>query len=178
MGSMIQIKSPIRQIAYFVPDIENAALAHSQQFGSGPFFIAKNIALSRSEHRGVPRPLDHSSAYGQWGDIMIEFVQQNNPGPSVFHDMFPEGSGLYGVHHSAIFVDDINEAIAQYEQNGFETALYAEVDGGTAFAMINMVTSLGHMLELYEPSALLVGFYDMVSQAATDFDGSDPIRFL
>ena len=172
------LNTPVRQIAYFVPDIEGAAMAHSQQFGSGPYFVAKNISLSRSLHRGIERPLDHSSAYGQWGDVMVEFVQQNNSGPSVFHDIYPEGTGNQGLHHLAIFVDHLTQSIGQYSERGHETALYAEVEGGTAFAMIDMTKSSGHMLELYEPSKTLVGFYDMVADAAKEFDGTHPLREL
>ena len=87
---------PIRQIAYFGTDVRAAALRHSQTYGSGPFFVAEHIPLRRAVHRGVERTLDHSSAYGQWGGVMVEFVQQNNPGPSAFHDMYPEGSGHSG----------------------------------------------------------------------------------
>jgi hypothetical protein len=98
---------PIRQIAYFVRDVRAAALAHNATFGSGPFFIIDHIALARAEHRGSLVPHDHSSAYGQWGAVMIEFVQQHNAEPSAFHDMYPEGSGQYGLHHAALFVDDL-----------------------------------------------------------------------
>ncbi len=169
---------PVRQIAYFVKDIEAAALAHHQQFGSGPYFIARNIPLRLSHHRGIDRPLDHSSAYGQWGSMMIEFVQQNNSGPSVFHDIFPEGTGKTGIHHLAIIVDDLAVAISEYNHNGFETALYAETETGVAFAMIDMIKPHGHMIELYASSPELVGFYNMVADAAKNYDGTDPIREL
>ena len=105
---------PIRQVAYFGTDVRAAALRHSQIHGSGPFFVAEHIPLRRALHRGVERTLDHSSAYGQWGALMIEFVQQNNPGPSAFHDMYPEGSGRGGIHHVALFVPDLQAAIAAY----------------------------------------------------------------
>ena len=170
--------APVRQIAYFVPDIELAAMNHHQQFGSGPFFVAKNIPLRKALHRGTDRPLDHSSAYGQWGSMMIEFVKQNNAGPSVFHDLYPEGSDKSGLHHMAIIVEDLNDSIAQYNQFGFETAFYAETETGVAFAMIDMIKPHGHMLELYAGTNELISFYDMVTDAAKDFDGTDPIRYL
>lgn len=170
--------SPVRQIAYFVPDIELAALDHHRQFGSGPYFIANNIPLDVSLHRGIERPLDHSSAYGQWGSMMIEFVQQNNSGPSIFRDMYPEGSGQGGLHHLAIIVDDLDEAISHYNQAGFDTAFFAETNTGLPFAMIDMIQSHGHMLELYPASPQLLGFYKMVSDAAIDFDGTNPVRVL
>ncbi|MEP2989164.1 MAG: VOC family protein [Parasphingorhabdus sp.] len=169
---------PVRQIAYFVKDIEAAALAHHQQFGSGPYFIARNIPLRLSHHRGIGCPLDHSSAYGQWGSMMIEFVQQNNSGPSVFHDIFPEGTDQTGLHHLAIIVDDLTDAISGYTRIGFETALYAETESGLPFAMIDMINPYGHMLELYAASPELTGFYDMISDAAIGFDGTNPLREL
>src|SRR5262249_54570204 len=108
------LRLPIRQIAYFVPDVRTAATKHHALHGSGPYFIADHIPLRRALHRGTERPLDHTSAYGQWGDVMIEFVQQNNAGPSAFHDVYPEGSGRQGIHHVAVFVDSVSESVASY----------------------------------------------------------------
>lgn len=169
---------PIRQIAYFGTDVRIAALRHSQTYGSGPFFVAEHIPLRRAVHRGVERTLDHSSAYGQWGGVMVEFVQQNNPGPSAFHDMYPEGSGRSGVHHVALFVDDIHAAIAAHNARGHETALYAEMNDGFPFAMMDARAEFGHMIELYQPLPQLTGFYDMVAAAAKKFDGSEPVRTI
>jgi hypothetical protein len=85
-------RDPVRQVAYFVPDMRAAARAHSALYGSGPYFVADNIPLTLCRYRGQPGKLDHSSAYGQWGEVMIEFVQQNNPEPSVFFDRYsPRG---------------------------------------------------------------------------------------
>lgn len=169
---------PIRQIAYFAADVRAAATAHHALFGSGPYFVADNIPLRTSLHRGTPRPLDHTSAYGQWGDIMVEFVQQNNPGPSAFHDVYPEGSGRGGVHHVALFADDVQAEIARFNAAGHETALYAEMSDGFAFAFIDTVATLGHMVELYAPAPVLTGFYDMVSDAAKHFTGGDLITTI
>lgn len=168
---------PVRQLAYFVPDVRAAALAHSQAFGSGPFFVLENIALSASEHRGVARPLDHSSAYGQWGTLMVEFVQQNNAGPSAFRDMFPEGSPG-GLHHTALFVDDLDEAIARFAALGRPLAQRAMTTTGTEFAFVDATATYGHMLELYEPTEGLTGFYAMVAEAAKDWDATEPVRSL
>lgn len=166
-------KHPVRQIAYFVPDAEAAAHRHASMFGSGPYFVAHHIPLSRCEHRGRPATLDHSSAYGQWGEVMIEFVQQNNPGPSVFRDLYPEGQGL---HHVALIVGDLAAARRHFEAAGCPTALYAEVSPGVGFAMMDCVRELGHFVELYEPSAPLLAVYETVRTAALDFDGEKVIR--
>lgn len=167
---------PIRQIAYFVPDVGAAARRHMEMFGSGPYFLAEHIPLARCRYRGREARLDHSSAYGQWGDVMIEFVQQNNPGASAFHDLYPEGSGRQGLHHVALFVDDLEAGRRAYEAQGFATALLAEMNDGFAFAMMDAVESYGHMIELYEPVPVLTDFYALVAEAARGFDGADPIR--
>lgn len=169
---------PVRQIAYFVADVRKAAMAHHQIYGSGPFLVLDHIELSRSEHRGVSRPLDHSSAYGQWGTIMVEFVQQHNEDPSAYHDLYPRGTNRFGLHHLAIFVDDLEEAIAGYESAGAALAQDACTTNGTRFAFVDTSATLGHMIELYEPAASLTGFYDHVSAAAHGWDGTDPVRTL
>ncbi len=163
MGSL-----PIRQVAYFCADVRAAAAAHHAAFGSGPFFVADNIPVARSVHRGVERVLDHSSAYGQWGEVMIEFVQQNNAGPSPFHDMYPEGSGRYGLHHVAVFVDDVDAALADFAAQGAPCAMRAEMADGFVFAFADTTATLGHMTELYSPRPSLTGFYAMIADAAKE----------
>lgn len=168
--------TPVRQIAYFVPDVVVAAQAHMQTFGSGPFHVAEHIPLTLSLYRGQPAALDHTSAYGQWGDVMVEFVQQNNEGPSVFRDMYPDGG--QGMHHVALIVDDIKATMQRYNRAGHETGLYAEVAPGVGFAMMDCVASLGHFVELYEPTPPLLAVYDLVRSSARNFDGSEPIRYF
>ncbi len=165
---------PIRQIAYFVRDVRAAALRHMMLYGSGPYFVADHIPLRRVLHRGREAALDHSSAYGQWGTLMIEFVQQNDPGPSVFRDMFH--AGQEGMHHVALIVDEVAAARARFEAEGMAVALHAEMKDGFVFEMIDATARYGHMIELYQGVPKLVGFYDMVRDASIGFDGQNPIR--
>ncbi len=169
---------PVRQLAYKVNDLEVAAAAHHRQFGSGPFFVLRHVALASSHHRGVERAFDHSSAYGQWGSVMVELVVQHNPDPSALHDMFPFGSGKEGLHHAALFVDDLDAAIERFAAGGAPLAQLSVTQTGTAFAFVDTRASLGHMLELYEPTAQLAGFYDFVADAAKGWDGRDLLREL
>lgn len=168
----------VRQLAYKVNDLEAAARAHHRAFGSGPFFVARHVALASSQHRGVERPFDHSSAYGQWGGVMVELVVQHNADDSALHEMFPHGSGREGLHHAALFVDDLEGAIARFEAEGARLAQLSVTAGGTAFAFVDTRASLGHMLELYEPTLQLTGFYDFVAAAADGWDGRNLLREL
>lgn len=164
----------IRQVAYFGPDAVAAARAHSAMFGSGPYYVAEHIPLSLCRYRGQDAELDHTSAYGQWGDVMIEFVQQNNEGPSVFRDMYPDGGE--GIHHVALIVDDIQASMRAFVAAGHEEGLYAEVSPGVGFAMMDCRKTLGHFVELYEPTETLVGVYGLIRSASEGWDGSDLIR--
>lgn len=164
---------PIRQIAYFCADVRAAAIAHHRRFGSGPYLVADHIPLARAVHRGVDRPLDHSSAYGQWGTLMIEFVQQNNSGPSPFHDLFPEGSGRFGLHHVAVWANDVDTCLAAFAAEGAPTAFRAEMKDGFVFAFADTSAAYGHMTELYAPVPALTHFYEMVESAARSYRGGD-----
>jgi hypothetical protein len=74
---------PIRQIAYFVNDERTAAEQHSRLFGSDPFSLLENIELGSVAHRGQRAEFDHCAAFGQWGELNLEFTQQNAPGASI-----------------------------------------------------------------------------------------------
>jgi catechol 2,3-dioxygenase-like lactoylglutathione lyase family enzyme len=92
--------------------------------------------------------------------------------------MFPHGSGREGLHHAALFVDDLQAEIARFAAEGIPLAQLSVTETGTSFAFVDARTSLGHMLELYEPTAQLTGFYDFVAAAAQGWDGKDLIREL
>jgi hypothetical protein len=169
---------PVRQLAYFVADIEEAARTHSAAFGSGPYFVFEHIPLDWSEHRGRRVTHDHSSAYGQWWDVMVEFVMQHGDDPSAFHDLYPRGSGQQGLHHMAIWVDDLDAALANFAPKGMQLAQLSQTQTGTRYAFVDATASLGHMLELYEPTVQLTGFYAMVRDAAQGWEGSDLFRKL
>ena len=169
---------PVRQIAYFVADIRAAAQAHHKTFGSGPFFILDHIPLVRSEHRGVARLLDHSSAYGQWGQVMVEFVQQHNADPSAYHDLYPQGSGRFGLFRTGRFGFRGEKAVIARE---LDIAAESEVAGGERRSTVVEVS--GHVVEHRvagdEEQAGRAGeFYAHVAAAAAGWDGQDPLRTL
>lgn len=131
------------------------------------------MPLARSVHRGQERPLDHSSAYGQRGEVMIEFVHQNNAGPSAFRDLYPEGSGRWGLHPTAIWIEDVDAEAERLAGEGFPLAQRAEMIDGFVFAFVDSTAAYGHMLELYAPVPALSDFYAMVGQAADGYQGGD-----
>ena len=115
--------------------------------------------------------VDHTSAYGQHGPIMLEFVQQNCDNPSVFTGR------PFGIHRVAMFAESFDDELARMETLGFPVAWVARTQaGGMRYAFADANAWLGHYIEIYEDNQGVRDFYAMVAAAAEDWDGSDPIR--
>lgn len=165
---------PPVQIAYAVPDAVAAAEQWAADFGAGPFFVNHHIELVDVVHRSRPATFDHTSAYGQWGAIMVELVEDHTDGPSVVRDLFPPGTS--GLHHLAYFVDDLDATVRALLDQGHALAMSARTVGGVEFHFVDAVATHGHMFELYRPDERLRAFYGKVAAAAQGWDGRDVIR--
>lgn len=171
---MLSLGPPV-QIAYAVPDARRAAAHWAAEFGAGPFFLRSHIRLTDVSYRGRPAAFDHSSAYGQWGDVMVELVQDHGDGPSVVRERYAADQS--GLHHLAFMVDDLDAATTRLVEQGYALAMSA-CASTTRFHFVDAVDELGHMIELYQRSDHLLGFYAMVRDAAAGWDGIDPVRDL
>lgn len=164
------------QIAYAVRDLDAAIERWVATTGAGPFFVLEHIRLTSARYRGEPASFDHSSAYGQWGDVMLELVRDHTEGPSPVRDVV--GADGEGLHHVAFMVEDLDVEVRRLARLGWTEALWAETSPGSAFVFCDATDDLGHMVELYEPSPGLVGFYEMVADASRSWDGEHPARRL
>jgi hypothetical protein len=163
----------IVQIAYHVTDVREAAARMNRQFGAGPFILSENILLDSAEHRGVATDFVHTSAYGQWGKVMVELVSQEDENPNTpFRDMYTKDQE--GLHHTAIFVDHFDTAVSQFSDSGLALATRCKTKtGGVEFGFIDATATLGHMIEIYESSPTLLGFYEMVRVMSIGWDGKE-----
>ena len=157
------------QIAYAIRDVVDAAHRFAATTSAGPFFVKPHIPLTAARIHGVPAVFDHSSAYGQWGEVMVELVEEHSA------PIVQPGSGL---HHLAFLVDDTASAVNSCTREGWPEVLWAETSGGFAFAFCDARHDLGHLVELYQPTERLLHFYAMVTDAAAGWDGTDPVRLL
>ena len=177
-GSRSQLASllgPPVQIAYAVPNAIEAAETWASTFGAGPFFVRPHIPVVDVVHRGHPATFDHTSAYGQWGSVMVELVEDHST-ESAIRDMYEPGQS--GLHHLAFLVDDLDSVVKGLLDRGYELAQSARTVGGTAFHFIDAVATHGHMFELYERGPRALEFYGQIAHAAVGWDGEAPIRML
>lgn len=166
----------VRQVAYVVDDIRKAATRHASLFGSGPFFVAKDIPFSTSIYRGTPLPFHHSSAFGQWGDVMVEFMQREDDNPSVLTDVLAHSNGRPTLHHKAIIVDNPPATAKAFEAQGCPIAFHGNLEAGVEVFMIDTIDLYGHMIELYAPNELVRGFFAMVKDAAAETQDGPLLR--
>ena len=169
---MISLGPPV-QIAYAVSDIFRGVDKWIKDFGAGPFFIAEHIPIKNVIYRGHPSELDITVAYGQWGEIMIELVQDNGEGPSIIRDLYPPQKS--GLHHLAYFVNDMDLVSAKLVEEGYVLAMSGQA-GENRFQFFDAISEMGHFLEIYEPIESLKSLYERVRSASINWDGSDPLR--
>ncbi|MEL6892987.1 MAG: VOC family protein [Actinomycetota bacterium] len=169
---------PPVQIAYVVDDAWSAAERMGARYGIGPFVVIDRIELEWGELDGDPCDFVHSSAYGWWGDVMIELVQADTDAPSPFHP--PYARPAPAIHHVAVMVDSFADTVDWCERNGLALAARAmtasERGTGTEFAFVDTRAELGHLTEIYERTPRLVGFFEHVRSLSVDGDGSAPLR--
>jgi hypothetical protein len=173
-GPLPALGAPV-QIAYAVPDAVAAAEDWSRRFGAGPFLVRPHVELVDVMYRGAPGEFHHTSAYGHWGSVMVELVQDHGAGPSPIREMFAVGET--GVHHLAFIVDSLDESLKALVAAGYSIALSARTTGGVAFHFVDAVATHGHMLELYERSPRVLAFYEEIAAPSRGWDGRDPVRF-
>ncbi len=159
---------PPAQIAYVVHDVRQAAQQWADVYGAGPFFVLDHIDVRNVLYRGKSGQFDHSSAFGQWGSIMVELLCDHG---GLFGDH-------HGVHHVAHLVPDLAEARRWCSKSGFPEAMSATTATGMPFVFHDATATLGHYIELYEPNPRVVSLYQMVAKASEGWDGTDPIRSL
>lgn len=162
-------KYGINQAGYYVEDLEEASRAHSALFGSGPF-IYMDPMTNTINFRGQETELIIQTAYGQLGDIQIEMIQVLSHGPDPYQEF-----GHYGFHHFSIWVDDLDKAVKEFADAGFEVAMRFTSGGGLQVAYVDCVDTWGYYVEMHAP---IEGFWNMIKKAAEDWDGSEPYRKL
>lgn len=170
----------IRQIAFVVPNAIEWAHKHMARFGSGPFFVLAHLPHDVQTYRGKEIDLDTTGVVGQWGDVMVELVEQHCDTPSAYKELYPSGGP--GIHHMTVFVENMQQSIKDYEAFGFENILYSVVsplNGGppVPYTMMDTRKEFGVLTEFYE-EPLVSDFYRSVREASENWDGSDPIRYI
>jgi methylmalonyl-CoA/ethylmalonyl-CoA epimerase len=106
------------QYALVVPNVRKVG-AFWQRMGFGGLEIDHNVSLDRM-YRGKPGKFEMDLGWGREGDVPFEWIQSTR-GPDVYEEYFKKrGEGL---HHLAVNVTDMDQAIAHFKSQGVDVSM-------------------------------------------------------
>ncbi len=162
-----KIFGPIVQIAYIVPDIEQAIRSWNNALAAGPFAVwrnAKPFAGSNATYRGEPcDQVEINLGFAYIGDLQLELIEPcDRNAPSIYTEALDKGH--YGLHHYQFSVDDYAMAYRYAMDHGFEAIVQAgDENRGMVYCESRDIPGL--ILELCPRNELTMG----VDQAIKDF---------
>src|ERR1700679_2660389 len=102
---MIPVTCPITHIGYVVDQIEPSVDWAISTLGAGPFFLISHLKFDTCTFNGQPAEYDHSSAFGQWGKIMVELTVVHGATPQTLADTI--GGSAPRMGHVGWISDDL-----------------------------------------------------------------------
>ena len=164
----------IRQLGYVVPDIVAAMDYWSRVLGVGPFFYTERVPVVNFTYRGEPSSPITSVALANSGPVQVELIQQRNDAPTMYRDFVAaKGSGL---QHVAYWTQNFDADMERLSARGFKVGMGGEVGARGRFVYFETEYHPGAVIELSEVEGPKGRMFDLIRNAATGWDGSDPVR--
>jgi len=171
-----QPEDGIIQMAYTVASLDEAMQTFSDNLRAGPWFVFRKLAGRNPLYRGKPAQAVNDVALGFAGHMQIELIQPLDDRPSVYRETI-QARG-HGFHHFGVAVRDFEQACVAEAAKGYDLAFTDAVEGVGRVAYFDTRGLLPGMLELIEASPQLESLFNMMREAARDWDGSNPVREL
>jgi hypothetical protein len=169
------VTPPLHHIGYVVSDLQTGIARFSALTGAGPFFAIERLVFDEVTYRGEPAVYDHSSAFGQWGPIMLELTEVHDVEPAGLRDALVAPGG--GLGHVGWLADSLEAEVARLEAAGL-TPFHTGRTGPVSAVWFERGELFGHPVEVLQRRDELLSFYAMVRDASRDWDGSDPFRIM
>lgn len=170
---MSRIFGTVRQNGYVVHDIEKAMAHWTETLGVGPFFYVDKVPVENFTYRGTPSEAEFSIALANCGDLQIELIQQRNDAPSMYRDFLE--AGREGLQHLAFWTEDYTPYYERMLARGFVVGQAGEIGAGGRFCYFDTETHPGTVIEISEISGQKGKLFARIREAATNWDGTDPI---
>lgn len=133
------------QIAYVVRNLAAARARLAREFGVAEWDVMDMAALMGSGHD--TRYIGNSFA----GDTMIELIEPDPAGDSIYRDWIPAEEDGVRLHHLGFLVrsdEDFKAAIAQLGAAGYPTAVSGSFGDALDYHYADTTALLGHYYEL------------------------------
>jgi hypothetical protein len=166
---------PVLQYAFVVNNLDQGMQHWTRTMGAGPFFTVRDFVGKNLTYRGEPSSTRVNYAFGQCGPVQIQLISQNEPGDSIYRDMYAPGEE--GFHHVCALVpmNDWDSQVDRFTRAGYECA--SSLTTTVPAVYFDCREDLGHFVELYGSTDHTEGFFRLVREAHTHWDGvTDPVR--
>ena len=146
------LENGVAQIALVVENLDQTVENYWKHFGIGPwhFYTYKRPLLGMSRYYGKDVDNVFHIALSHFGPTRIELIEIKT-GPSLQEDFIKDHG--YGVQHLGLLVDNMDKAIKEAKQKGFDVIQEGSgfgPDGDGHYAYLNTEKDLGVTFELIE----------------------------
>tara|TARA_B110000238_G_C16123101_1_gene437996 strand:+ start:1159 stop:1686 length:528 start_codon:yes stop_codon:yes gene_type:complete len=173
---MSNLFGPIKQSGFIVTSLDEALEYWTKNLRIGPFFRFDHVELDYFRYRGQESAVDLSIALAQSGDMQIELVQQHNNAPSPYLDFYnSQGPGL---QHYSVWSSDYDNEMSRFSEEGVGLLAEGRLAGGVRFAYFEGGEDGQPVMEIADHTPATAALYQMISDAALQWDGSDSVRRL
>ena len=175
---MSRLFGAIRQNGYVVRDIQAAMDHWINVVGVGPWFYIERVKTDYFHHRGMESKVEMSIALANSGDLQIELIQQTNEAPSMYKEFLD--TGHEGLQHVAYWTRDYQALYDRAMSQAYKVGHEGQIGGEQGrFAYFDTkAPHPGAVIELSDISGNKGRFFEHIRRAATDWDGSNPIRHV
>ena len=170
---MVLARKP-HHFGFVVTDLAQAAEHWASVFGAGPFLCLGDVVFDEISSFDRPCVFRHATAFGQWGDTMIELqrIDECTP-PALGQRLLPGTSPI--LNHVSYVAEDPEADSRALGAAGMPKFMHAKA--GEVEARFHDATGLlGYAVELHRPSDFLSDFTARVKEASLGWDGRDPLR--
>lgn len=164
----------MRQIGIVVRDLETALGHWTDVCGVGPWFVTDRLAFTSFSYRGQRYDDIHvAAAFANSGDVQIELLHQRCETPSMYRDFL--ATGREGVQHWSSWPVNYDENYARALAKGYAIGQEGTSNRGR-FVYFQPEAHAGTVIEMAEMTPARRRAFDLIRDAARDWDGRDPRR--
>lgn len=157
-------KYGVKQIGYYVEDMEKSAQYFRDFLGAGPFVDMGESSPAKMLYNGDPdATMRIRCCLGNLNDMQIELIEVIGDGPTVYSDL-----GHYGLHHLCFFADDPEQVERDFAEAGIGIGMQQVSEQGLKVTYFDARKELGSYIEVYEPNEGLYAAVKALADNATE----------
>lgn len=170
----------IFQVAYVVPDLDEAVEHWTANMGVGPFYdfpVPLPLDELLVDGRAVPadKPIFGGVSVSYSGDTMIELIQPGSAA-STYRDFLE--SGQRGVHHYGTFVDDYASVMDRARKQGIPVVLEGRLPLSQFAYLDTARDGLSPLIEVIAPLPPMLDLFATIRKETESWNGANPRRTI